>query len=185
MHNLQSKKGGRFTIKWFKHDCDARHDTKLQLLKRKFGAEGYGIYFQLLEIIGSHIEKDNVVDWGYVEKIHTVETLADECGVTPDKLRSVLVYCNELELLEKRDGKLFCSKILKRMDEYFQRLESKYKQTPDKLPTNSGYRTEQNRIEKKRKDVDESVREGKVVADATGNGYLQAKAKAEELRRGL
>lgn len=109
------------TMKWFKHDTNARNDTKLKLLKKKFGAEGYGVYFQLLEIIGENVKDNNHNEWAFVEEIHTIETLADESGVSPDKLRKQLNYMNELGLVFKINGKLCCPKILRRLDEFSQR----------------------------------------------------------------
>ncbi|MGA9116798.1 MAG: hypothetical protein WB626_08490 [Bacteroidota bacterium] len=39
-------------MKWFHHECAAKHDPKLQTLGAAFGAEGAGIYWGLLEEIG-------------------------------------------------------------------------------------------------------------------------------------
>lgn len=126
-------------MKWFKHDTDARNDLKIKLLKKEFGAEGYGVYFQLIEVIGEYIERDNLDEWGFVEPIHTIETLADESGVTPDKLRAILIFCNKIGLLEKRDGRLYCKKVEKRLDEYMQKLISKKADKPKnkRVPTKS------------------------------------------------
>ncbi len=41
-------------MKWFHHECAAKHDPKLQTLGDEFGAEGLGIYWGLLEEIGQH-----------------------------------------------------------------------------------------------------------------------------------
>lgn len=157
------------TMKWFKHDTDARNDTRIKLLKKKFGAMGYGIYFQLLEIIGENIKDNNHEEWGFVEEIHTLDTLADECGVSRDKLTTVLAYCNELGLLYKLDHKMCCPKILLRLDEYatrrkndlnvYQREKELTKQCRESIGIVSGQnrvleqnRIEQNRIEKKREE---------------------------------
>lgn len=105
-------------MKWFKHDTSARNDTKIKLLKKKFGAEGYGVYFQMLEIVGENVKDNNRDEWGFVESIHTVETLSDESGVSPDKLRQMFSYMNEIGLLYKIDGRLCAPKILTRLDEY-------------------------------------------------------------------
>lgn len=108
-------------MKWIQHDTSARNDVKLKILKKKFGAEGYGVYFQLLEIIGESIEKDNFEDWGFVDKHHDVDTLADEVGVTSNKLRSILELCNQLDLFQKFRGRLYCHQILHRLDTYVSR----------------------------------------------------------------
>lgn len=134
-------------MKWFEHNTSARNDVKLKILKKKFGAEGYGVYFQLLEIIGESIDVDNPDDWGFVDRIHSVETLADEVGVTPKKLRDILKLANELDLFQKFDGRLYCHQILNRLDTYARRhaknvdFEARKKalieQTSNKLRTNN------------------------------------------------
>ena len=41
-------------MKWFHHDCSARHDPKLQILGATHGPEGLGIFWGLLEELGQH-----------------------------------------------------------------------------------------------------------------------------------
>lgn len=41
-------------MKWFHHECAAKHDPKLQTLGASHGAEGLGIFWGLLEEIGQH-----------------------------------------------------------------------------------------------------------------------------------
>lgn len=41
-------------MKWFHHECAARHDPKLQILGSTHGAEGLGIFWGILEEIGQH-----------------------------------------------------------------------------------------------------------------------------------
>ena len=47
---------------YFNHDCDARNDEKLIALRIRYGAEGYGVYFMLIEMLqatpGCVLEKD-------------------------------------------------------------------------------------------------------------------------------
>lgn len=112
-------------MKWFQHDCSARNDLRIKMLKKKHGAVGYAVYFQLLEIIGEQVNEDNLSDWGYVDKLHTIDTLAEECGVAPDDLRAILKTCNDIELFEKKEGRLYCEKILKRLDTYAIQIKRK------------------------------------------------------------
>ena len=154
-------------MKWFKHDAGARNDVKIKLLKLKFGAEGYGVYFQLLEIISENVKERNYDEWGQVESIHNVDTLALECGVSPDKLRKILEYCNEIDLLHKIDDKLTVPNILDRLADYAQRKAreadkfdvSQRKQDLIQLITGDSpanrtpkNRTEEKRTEKKREE---------------------------------
>jgi hypothetical protein len=41
-------------MKWFQHECSSKHDPMLHLLAEEFGAEGWGVYWGLLEEIGHH-----------------------------------------------------------------------------------------------------------------------------------
>jgi hypothetical protein len=43
-------------MKWFHHECAARHDPKLQMLGTAHGGEGLGTFWGLLEEIGQHSE---------------------------------------------------------------------------------------------------------------------------------
>ena len=36
---------------FFSHDCNARNDPKILALRSVYGAEGYGVYFMLVEIL--------------------------------------------------------------------------------------------------------------------------------------
>lgn len=57
-------------MKWFHHECAAKHDPKLQTLGAQHGAEGLGIFWGLLEEIGQHSDTFHV-------KISGVSTIAD------------------------------------------------------------------------------------------------------------
>jgi len=68
-------------MKWFHHECAARHDPKLQILGSKYGAEGIGIYWGLLEEIGQHSDTfhlkvsgvDEEIDQKYLEFLQNSE----------------------------------------------------------------------------------------------------------------
>ena len=168
-------------MKWFKHDTDARNDIKIKLLKAKHGAEGYGVYFQLVEIVADNFSADNISSWGYVDPNHTIETLAIESGVSPDKLRTILNTCDEVGLFEQKRGKLYCKSLLKRLDDYARKAKKargdKSGHSTDKVRTKSGI--EKKRKEEKRKDTEFTAN---AVADLKNNGYLKAKQIAESLR---
>ena len=40
---------------YFSHDSNARNDQRIIKLRRKLGAEGYGIYFMLIEILRDQV----------------------------------------------------------------------------------------------------------------------------------
>ena len=43
-------------MKWFKHDATAGMDAKLKKLRLRYGLEGYGLYWYLLECIARTVE---------------------------------------------------------------------------------------------------------------------------------
>lgn len=153
-------------MKWFKHDTDAKEDVKIKLLEKKHGLIGYAVYFKTLEIIGKSIDKDNVDEWGFVETVHSIDTLAESVGIESGHYRDIIGTCDELGLFSKLNDKLYCEKILFRLDEYADRLLNKKQlkklinqrkklsgQTPDTIGTLSGHyraRIEQNRTEQNR-----------------------------------
>ena len=111
-------------MKWFKHETSDRNKVESKLIKAKFGIEGYGIYQSLLEIIGETIESDNFRDWGHVNAMHDVNSLAEECCVTSEKLKTFLIFCDEKHIFEKHKGRLFSRLILRRLDNWADRIHS-------------------------------------------------------------
>lgn len=110
-------------MKWFKHETNDRDQVESKLIKKAFGAEGYGIYQMLLEVIGGNVEAENYKNWGFVSSLHTIETLAEECYVSTDRLKEFLKFCDEKGIFAKKNGKLFCSLILKRLDNYAEKVQ--------------------------------------------------------------
>lgn len=160
-------------MKYLQHESNARNDIKIKHLRRKFGIVGYGVYFIMLEVIAENVKPDNHDQWGYVDEYYDVATLADEAGVDPEELREILQYCNKLKLFEKKDEKLYCKSILKRLDEYSQVIQrnaqrrskiGKKPTTSESLPSQSGEkRVEENRIEKNK--IKENKKEESVSAE--------------------
>lgn len=136
-------------MKYFKHFTTDRNSIESKLIRSRFGAAGYGIYQSLLEVIAEEIEKNNQQDWGYANKMHTIETLSDECSTDPETLKKVLQLCDEKGIFEKKDGRLYSSLILKRLDEYTNKLRRDSVVTTEQVRPN---RIEENRIEENKKE---------------------------------
>jgi hypothetical protein len=56
-------------MKWFHHECAAKHDPKLQTLGAFFGAEGLGMYWGILEEIGQHSDAFHLKVTGISEEL--------------------------------------------------------------------------------------------------------------------
>lgn len=109
-------------MKWFEHKTNERNELASKLIKRKFGMAGYGIFESLKEIIGENMENDNVEEWGFVSKNHDMTSLASEIGCSEAEFRAFVSFCDDQLILEKKDGRLFCSLMLERMNEYAKRV---------------------------------------------------------------
>jgi hypothetical protein len=96
-------------VYYFSHDANARRDPKMQAIRDKFGPEGYGIYFMLIEIMseqhGYKIEKFPLM----------VDGLARDIGITKDRMQEVLVYMiDSCELLKQDDRFIWSESLLRR-----------------------------------------------------------------------
>jgi hypothetical protein len=56
-------------MKWFHHECAARHDPKLQILGATYGAEGLGVFWSLLEEIGQHSDSFHLKVLGISQEV--------------------------------------------------------------------------------------------------------------------
>jgi len=106
-------------LKWFKHDTDASTDAKLKKLILRHGTDGYAIYFHCLELIAGDISESNIT---FVLE-HDSEIIADNLKIkgTPDisaidLVDNIMLYIIELKLFEESNGRIFCFKLLKRLD---------------------------------------------------------------------
>lgn len=135
-------------MKWFKHDSNANTDAKLQRVRMKYGMEGYGLYWYLLELIAAGVEKHNIT----FELEHDSEIIAFNTGIHRDVIQEMMIFFVEQELLENSAGIITCIKMASRTDDYIGRiatktLRTKSEQTTDKVVVN---RIEEKRIEEKR-----------------------------------
>jgi len=100
-------------MKWFKHDCDALHDAKVEKLVMKYGIEGYGLYFACVEIIAGNLGPDNFT----FELEHDAEILAYKFKVDTLKVEEIMKYCVNLGLFELNgNNRITCMKLAKRLD---------------------------------------------------------------------
>lgn len=106
-------------MEWFKHDSDATMDSKIKKLIIRYGVTGYGIYFHCLELIADSVSKDNLT----FELEHDAEIIADDLRIqgSNDKsgreiVEEIMRYMIELNLFEESEGRIFCFKMLKRID---------------------------------------------------------------------
>lgn len=106
-------------MQWFKHDTDATQDAKLKKLIIKYFDRGYAIYFHCLELIAGDLSESNLT----FELEHDSEIIADNLHIqgTAEKsgiaiVEEIMRYIVELGLFQETSGRIFCFKLLKRLD---------------------------------------------------------------------
>lgn len=100
---------------YFPHFSNARHDRKIQRLRKELGIEGYGIFFMLLETLRDQI------DLKY--PMSDIDLLADEFGTSEQKLRTVIANYQLFELDE--DELFFSPRMLVYLQPYFNMKEQR------------------------------------------------------------
>ncbi len=115
---------------FFSHDFDASNDLKIQALLKKFGFEGYGKYWKLVELMAQHngvLEDDHfdIVSFAldFEEQDEFMEFVGfcvnrglfvlDETGLYSKSLLSRLEYKNELQKKRSEAGKRSAEKRAK------------------------------------------------------------------------
>ena len=91
---------------YFSHDSNARNSDKLMKVRMKLGAEGYGIFFMLIERLREEEGYKSTIDY---------DTLAFDLRVEPEKVKQVVEDYDLFKFTE--DGKYFYS------DSFNERME--------------------------------------------------------------
>ena len=99
-------------MKWFKHQSDARNSLKLRKVRRKYGADGYAIYWFCLEAIAYEVDKDNLT----FDLKEDAETIAFELSIQEKKVEEIMHYMVETGLFESSQGVITCLKLAESID---------------------------------------------------------------------
>ena len=91
---------------YFSHDSNARNSDKLMKVRMELGAEGYGIFFMLIERLREEEGYKSTIDY---------DTLAFDLRVEPEKVKQVVENYDLFKFTE--DGKYFYS------DSFNERME--------------------------------------------------------------
>lgn len=83
-------------MQWFKHSSDARNSLKLRKVRRKFGADGYAIYWFCLEAIAQDVDKDNLT----FNLKEDAETIGFELSVQEKRVNEIMLYMIEIDYLK-------------------------------------------------------------------------------------
>lgn len=95
---------------YFSHDCNARNDEKILVMRSIYGLEGYAMYFMIIEILREQADfklKDtkylpNALAVQLGTDIETVQKFLDDC-------------CDEFNLFVRKDGFIYSESLNRRM----------------------------------------------------------------------
>ena len=96
-------------VYYFSHDSNARRDPKMVALMSKYGAEGYGVFFILIEIMSEqHSYK--------IEKFPKMaDGLSKEIGIPAVRFTEILAFIiTECELLRQDDRHIWSESLMRR-----------------------------------------------------------------------
>lgn len=99
-------------MQWFKHSSDARNSLKLRKVRRKFGADGYAIYWFCLEAIAQDVDKDNLT----FNLKEDAETIGFELTIQEKRVNEIMLYMIEIGLFESSNNVITCLKLAERLD---------------------------------------------------------------------
>ena len=91
----------RHTSYFFSHDYNARNNPKILMLRAHFGAEGYGVFWMLVETMAER--SDGMID------INHLAGLSIGFGITIETLTKIVSYATELNLFQQ-DGQFITTK---------------------------------------------------------------------------
>ncbi len=182
-------------MKWFKHDTAASRTEKLAMLKATRGLEGYGFYWNVLEIIAESDGKTGASASG--SACFPLQTWCGFIGVSPQTFRKLAENCRDLGLFSvsfrKVSGvevaEISTDALAEMADEYSSRKASRKKgqaemsgQYRDNVGTMSALdknRTDKNRTDKNREDINTTSANAEASADKSDG--LADRAEAETL----
>ena len=93
---------------YFSHDSNAFHDPKIIKLRAKYGLEGYGFYWAVIEHLRNQPQ--------YLLLEDDLDLLSFHLHSDESKIKQMLNTCLAIGLLETEDGKVFSESLLRRMD---------------------------------------------------------------------
>ena len=94
---------------YFPHFSNARNDRKIKRLRKELGAEGYGVYFMILETLRDQQD--------FCYPMEDIDLLSEEFDVSEAKVRTVI--CNYGLFDINNEQNFFSPKLIKYLEPYF------------------------------------------------------------------
>ena len=101
----------KLTSKYISHDINARTDIKMLRLRKKLGAEGYGIFWMLIEFLA------NQDDFKFL--LSEIDLISDEIKVPEKKILSVI---KDFGLFKIENGYFYSESLNSRINQYLEKV---------------------------------------------------------------
>lgn len=167
-------------MRWLKHMTNARNDEALSEMVELYGAESYGIWWFILELIGAQMDKTDKCSVRY-----SIKKWAKSCRVSAKKFQKVASFLSEvgkisIEKCEKTPDfwKIECRNLLIIRDEY----SKKSRHTPDNIPPVSGATPDQDTDTEA--DTEADIEKTRVLFDSAFEKWWQTYPKRNGRRIG-
>lgn len=106
---------------WFKHDFNARRDQKILEMRSVYGAEGYGWWWMLIEMMRESSDYKLKLSGKYA-----IPTLAKELDTDPTQLQQFIDDCiHEFELFQSDKKTFWSPSLMRRMTAYNDVIEKR------------------------------------------------------------
>lgn len=92
---------------YFQHDYNAGDDIKCASLIKRYGMNGYGIYWRINELLHQEAESKLLLDEA------VFELLSDTLNVTKKILQNCIAYCVSVGLYKKEGDHIYSERVLK------------------------------------------------------------------------
>jgi len=148
---------------YFSHDSNAHKDPKILKLRAKFGWEGYGIYWAVIETLR---EQD-----GYRWKAEDKELLSYSFANGEAIVNEVIDYCLEIGLLIEVDGFIQSNSLIRRME---------IKEEKRKKKVEAGKKGAEKRWEEKQNDSNAIAKEKQNDSNAIAKNGKEKESKVKE-----
>ena len=104
-------------MKWYKHSCSMRFDTKVRRAIQKYGADAYSVYASIVESIADGLDPSNQII-PYLQE--NSEDIAYYFKIDTLRVEEIVNYFVSQGLFEQdKKGMVYCFKLYHFVDEYF------------------------------------------------------------------
>lgn len=163
---------------WFKHDSNARGDTKLMQIKAIYGLKGLGIFWSIIEVLRDQ------KNYSWDEKL--IGILAKMIDCDEPTMNSFITDCKRIELLTFDCGFFYSQRLKNDMEVWETKKNNRLgkKKITDLERNNNGITTNQQHKRRVEESREEEIRAQKngfrdIPSEAESEDYFKSKNRTD------